>query len=742
MMLSKSLNKLLVTTIREVKRRRHEYITVEHLIYAALFDSVVTEILKECGANMAQLKIRLDEYLAEEMEQIPPGVTAEPVQTLAFQRVMQSMLQHVQISGKKEADQGDLLASVFEETESYGVYLLHEQGIERVNILETISHSDIKELSDTYDEKEDDTREKKEKTYLGEFARELVKEAAEGEIDPIIGRGDELSRTIQILCRRKKNNPIFVGEPGVGKTAIAEGLAIKIHKGEVPDILKESRIYALDMGTLVAGTKYRGDFEKRLKGIIEEVKRSPKNILFIDEIHTLVGAGSSGNGAMDASNILKPALASGKMKCMGATTFSEYRSFFEKDRALSRRFQKIDIPEPSIEETVKILKGLKSKYEEHHNVKYPLSVLKAAAELSYRYINEKFLPDKAIDVIDEVGASFHQLPKSKARTSVTKHDIERVVSMIARVPIKEAGVDEKEKLRSLELDLKHKIFGQDRAIESLARAIKRSKAGLSSPRKPLGSFLFSGPTGVGKTEVTKQLASVLDINLERFDMSEYMEKHTVSRLIGAPPGYVGFEQAGLLTEAIRKHPHTVLLLDEIEKAHPDLLNILLQVMDNASLTDNNGIKIDFRNVILVMTSNVGATEANVMGFHSVQSNRSDEAVKRFFSPEFRNRLDGIIDFAPLSQDVMIHIVEKFIDEIESQLEDKNVEIELDEKAKEYLAEKGYSSEYGARPLGLLLQERIKDPISDEILFGRLEHGGKVAITFEDDELKFDFKSKN
>ncbi|MDQ1339886.1 MAG: ATP-dependent Clp protease ATP-binding subunit ClpA [Campylobacterota bacterium] len=740
-MLSKDLNKLLVTTIREVKRRRHEYITVEHLIYASLFDNAIAEILKECGANLSQLKIKLDEYLSKEMEQIPEGVAAEPVQTVAFQRVMQSMLEHVQITGKKEADQGDLLASLFQEKESFGIYLFNQQGIERVNVLEIISHNDIKEIGD-FSQQTDNQKEKKDKTYLAEFAKELVKEATSGHIDPIIGREGEIARAVQILCRRKKNNPIFVGEPGVGKTAIAEGLALKIASGDIPEILKDSKIYSLDMGTLVAGTKYRGDFEKRLKGVIEEANKSPKNILFIDEIHTLVGAGSSGGGAMDASNILKPTLASGKMKCMGATTFSEYRSYFEKDKALSRRFQKIDVPEPSIEETVKILKGLKDKYEEHHGVKYSLSALRAAAELSYKYINEKFLPDKAIDVIDEVGASFHQLPKSKSRINVTKQDVQRVVSMIARVPISDASPDNKEKLKALELDLKHRIFGQNKAIEQLSKAIKRAKAGLSSPNKPLGSFLFSGPTGVGKTEVAKQLANILGIHFERFDMSEYMEKHTVSRLIGAPPGYIGFEQAGLLSESIRKNPHSVLLLDEIEKAHPDLLNILLQVMDSASLTDNNGVKIDFRSVTLIMTSNIGATEASVMGFNSVQENRSDEAIKRFFSPEFRNRLDAIVNFSPLSQDVMIHIVEKFIDEIEEQTKRKGVEIHISEKAKEYLAKKGYSSEYGARPLGILLQEQIKDPIADEMLFGKLENGGVVNIELEDDKLKFEFAAKN
>jgi ATP-dependent Clp protease ATP-binding subunit ClpA len=737
-MLSKTLNKLLVSTIREVKKRKHEYITVEHLIYASLFDEVIEIILKESGVDVSRLKIDLDTFLINEMQELPSGVTSEPVQTMAFQRVMQSMLYHVQNSGKGEADQGDLLASLFEEESSHGIFLMREQGVERVDLLEIISHTDINEFSVQNDVRKTEGKNSEDESYLGQFCLELVKEAKEGKIDPIIGRSEELERTIQVLCRRKKNNPIFVGEPGVGKTAIAEGLALRIADEDVPELLEGSKVYALDMGTLVAGTKYRGDFEKRLKGIIKEIESDPKSIMFIDEIHTLVGAGSSGNGAMDASNILKPSLASGKIRCMGATTFAEYRNFFEKDRALTRRFQKIDVHEPTVEETVKILKGLKERYENHHNVKYSLPSLKAAAELSAKHIHERFLPDKAIDVIDEVGASFHLLPESKKRTNVTKLDIETVVSKIAKIPIKASCSDDKERLRSLELDLKHKVFGQDDAIYALAKSIKRSYAGLSNPTKPLGSFLFTGPTGVGKTEVAKQLALQLGIHFSRFDMSEYMEKHTVSRLIGSPPGYVGFEQGGQLTDEVRKHPHMVLLLDEIEKANEELLNILLQVMDNATLTDNNGISANFKNVIIIMTSNLGSGEANVMGFNADSSKQSSDAVKRFFTPEFRNRLDSTINFAPLSPENMKHIVDKFIFEMQDQLEERHIEIDLSDEAKEILAIDGYSVELGARPLALLIQERIKDPISDEILFGALEKGGKVIIDVEDDKLNFTF----
>ncbi|MGE4295675.1 MAG: ATP-dependent Clp protease ATP-binding subunit ClpA [Campylobacterales bacterium] len=739
-MLSKGLNKLLIGAIREVKKRHHEYITVEHLVYAALFDTASTNILRACGADISKLKVDLDAYLTREMETAPAGMIGEPVQTLAFQRVMQTMLMHVQGAGKPEADQGDLLASVFEEESSYGVYLLRLQGIERLSILEAISHGDQapeaapKPGAQTLTEQE---REEK-KTWLDQFTVELVAQAKAGKIDPIIGRMSELARTTQVLCRRKKNNPILVGEPGVGKTAIAEGLALNIAEEKVPQILKNAEVYALDLGALIAGTKYRGDFEKRLKGVITELQEKPQAILFIDEIHTLVGAGASGGGAMDASNILKPALAAGQLRCIGATTHTEFRNYFEKDRALSRRFQKIDVGEPSVEETVLILKGLKTKYEEHHNVKYPETALRAAAELSARHINDRFLPDKAIDVIDEVGASFHLLSDAKKRRQVTVGDVENVVSRIAGIPLKVAGRDERDKLRSLELDLKNVVFGQDGAIEQVSKAIKRSRAGLSHPTRPAGAFLFTGPTGVGKTEVARQLSKLLGVHFERFDMSEYMEKHAVSRLVGAPPGYVGFEQGGLLTETIRKHPHTVLLMDEIEKAHPDLLNILLQVMDNASLTDNNGLKADFRHVILIMTSNLGVEEAGVMGFGNTAVNRSKEAIERFFAPEFRNRLDAVIPFAPLSKETMVHVVEKFMTDLEKQLEEKNVTVELSAKAKTWLAERGYNPKMGARPLNLLIQEKIKDAIADELLFGKLAKGGRVKVDVKKEELAFSF----
>ncbi len=741
-MLSKGLNKLLISAIREVKRRHHEYITVEHLIYATLFDAAACQILKACGADLVRLKLDLDGYLNQEMQSAPPGFAGEPVQTLAFQRVMQSMLIHVQSAGKAQADQGDLLAAVFEEEGSYGVYLMRKQGIERLSVLEVISHElEVPTGDRPSGESAEPQKEEKPKTYLEQFTTELVAEAAKGRIDPIIGRAVELERTAQVLCRRKKNNPILVGDPGVGKTAIAEGLALRIAQERVPDVLIDSPIYALDMGALIAGTKYRGDFEKRLKGIMTELDEKPEAILFIDEIHTLVGAGASGGGSMDASNILKPALASGKLRCIGATTHAEYRNHFEKDRALSRRFQKIEVSEPSVEESFLILKGLKDKYEEHHRVKYHESALQAAVELSARHINDRFLPDKAIDVIDEVGASFHLLPHSKKRKSVTVADVERIVSRIAGVPIKAASHDERAKMQSLELDLKHVIFGQDEALRLVAKSIKRAYAGLSHPTHPMGSFLFTGPTGVGKTEVARQLSRLLGVHFERFDMSEYMEKHAVSRLVGAPPGYVGYEQGGLLTETVRKHPHAVLLLDEIEKAHPDLLNVLLQVMDSATLTDNNGAKADFRHVVIIMTSNLGAQEAGVMGFANQAVNPSHGAIERFFAPEFRNRLDAIVPFAPLSRESMIHVVDKFIQELGDQLAERQVQIALSKEAKAWLAEHGYDSKMGARPLGLLIQEKIKDAIADEMLFGKLAKGGRVRVGLKEDTLSFSYHAK-
>lgn len=729
-MLSKELNKLLIGTIREVKRRSHEYITVEHLIYASLFDGAVASLLSTLGADVETLKVELDSYLTKEVESTPAGTISEPVQTLAFQRIMQSMLLHVQGSGKPKADQGDLLASVFEDKTSYGVFLMRKQGVERLHILEAISHENSVETQPTKPQKESDQQ----KTTLETFATELVNEAKKGKIDPVIGRDKELERMIQVLCRRKKNNPILVGEAGVGKTAIAEALALKIADEQVPEILASSEVYSLDLGAMVAGTKYRGDFEKRIKGVLTDLESKPNAILFIDEIHTLVGAGASGSGSMDASNILKPALASGKIKCIGATTHNEFRTHFEKDRALTRRFQKIEINEPSVEDAIKILEGLKSHYEDHHGIKFPPAVIKKSVELAYKHINDRFLPDKAIDVIDEIGASFHLKPKK--RKNATLADVEEVVSRIAGVPI--TVTDDTANLASFELNLKNLIFGQDKAVATISKAIIRSRAGLSHPHKPSASFLFTGPTGVGKSELAKQSAKLLGMNYERFDMSEYMEKHAVSRLVGAPPGYVGFDQGGLLIEAIRQKPHTLLLLDEIEKAHPDLLNILLQVMDTATLTSSSGTKADFRNVIIIMTSNLGSNEAPVMGFGEGKSASSD-AIKNFFAPEFRNRLDAVVEFDALSQENMIFVVEKFLDELDDQLAEKRVKIEATRDAKEYLAKHGYDSKMGARPLARLLQEKIKDTIASEILFGKLKNGGIVAIDASQNELVFDYR---
>ncbi|MDR0665290.1 MAG: ATP-dependent Clp protease ATP-binding subunit ClpA [Helicobacteraceae bacterium] len=733
-MISRSLNKVIVAAIREAKRRRHEFITVDHLSYAALFDPTTQKILERCGADVGSLKIGLDAYLSREIEIAPEG--AEPTQTVAAQKVMQTMLMHVEGAGRTEADQGDLLASIFEDGNSYGVYLMRLQGIERINILEEISQIETSEENKSQTQYEPN----KAKTYLEQFCVELVALAKKGAIDPIVGRADEMTRSLQTLCRRKKNNPILTGEPGVGKTAIAEGLAMLIAENKAPKMLEGSRIYALDMGALVAGTKYRGDFEKRLKGVIDELSSKEGVILFIDEIHTLVGAGSASGGALDAGNILKPALAGGKLRCIGATTHNEYRQFFEKDRALSRRFQKIVVNEPSAEESVRILRGLKSKYEAYHGVRYSDAVLRSAVELSAKYVNDRFLPDKALDVIDEVGASFHLLKESKKRTQVGIADIERVVSKMIGAPIKAGADDDLDRLRALELDLKHRVFGQDSAIEQLVKAIKRSYAGLGSPTRPIGSFLFTGPTGVGKTETAKQLAESLGVHFARFDMSEYMEKHSVSRLVGAPPGYVGFDQGGALVECARKHPRSVILLDEIEKAHPDLINILLQVMDAAKLTDNNGAEADFRHTVLIMTSNLGAREAGVVGFGNNAVNRTEEAIGAFFSPEFRNRLDAIAHFAPLSQETMSFVVDKFIGELASQLAERKIAIDLSAEAREYLAKNGYDKDMGARPLGLLIQAKIKDKIADEALFGKLAKGGKAVVRLKADELEFDFSS--
>jgi len=730
MMISNELNMIFKEAVRLAKQNRHEYLTVEHIFLALLLNKEGQRILKSVGADIDLLKEKLNQHLHSTLKPLPGNVIREPFETVALSRVIENMIRHIQSAEKKEATVGDLLAALFDEEHSYSVYLLKEQGIKKVDILEVISHYD----SDKLQEKED---EESKETYLGKFTLNLVKEAKKGKIDPVIGRDKEIERVMQILCRRKKNNPLLVGEPGVGKTAIAEGIAIKIANKEIPNMLEGATLYSLDMGALLAGTKYRGDFEKRLKGVLEELKQKKNAIVFIDEIHTLVGAGATQGGSMDASNLLKPALASGAIKCIGATTYSEFRNFLEKDRALSRRFAKVDVKEPDLETSFKILKGLKAKYEKHHKVRYTINALRSAVELSDKYINDRQLPDKAIDLIDEVGASFHL--RKKKRSVVTSNDIEDVIAKMLNLPPARVTQDDIAILENLEERLEKGVLGQREAIEQISQAIKRSRAGLNPPNKPIGSFLFVGPTGVGKTELAKEIAKTLGVHFERFDMSEYMEKHAVSRLIGAPPGYVGYEEGGLLTETIRKHPYTVLLLDEIEKAHPDLINILLQVMDNASLTDNYGNVTDFKHVILIMTSNVGATEANVMGFKKEKSSKFDEALKQFFTPEFRNRLDAIIRFKPLSLDIVEGIVDKFIKELNEQLESKNIVVKLTKKAKKYLAQKGYSEELGARPLSRLISDEIKTPLTNEILFGKLKHGGEVAIDYKKDKLVFNIK---
>lgn len=738
-MINKDLELTFAAAIKEAKQRRHEFFTLEHILYAILHDVTGRRILYHCGADLDQLRERLERYFEERSEKLPEGVDQDPIQTLAVQRVLQRALMHVQGADKKEVDAGDILAAIFFEENSYAVYFLKAQGISRLDVLSFISHgiskvsdpeeSEFQSLSSPQDQPGRKT------SALDSFTVNLIQKAAQGLIDPLIGRDEEILRTLQILGRRTKNNPIFVGDPGVGKTAIAEGLALKIHKKEVPPTFYDVEIFALDMGALLAGTKFRGDFEARLKGVIQELKRKRGAILFIDEIHTVVGAGATSGGSMDASNILKPVLVAGGLRCVGSTTYEEYKNHFEKDRALSRRFQKVEIREPSVEETYRILQGLRPYYEEHHGVKYTDGSLKAAAELSGRYINDRYLPDKAIDVIDETGASLRLKKDKRVRSVVGIRDIETVVARIAKIPARSVTATDQIRLQSLEEELKGYVFGQNLAIEMLVKAIKRSRAGLRIPEKPIGSFLLIGPTGVGKTEVAKQLARVLGVNFLRFDMSEYMEKHTVSRLVGAPPGYIGFDQGGLLTDAIRKQPHTVLLLDEIEKAHPDLFSILLQVMDHATLTDNNGKKADFRNVILLMTSNAGAREMNapLIGFSGGEPQdtrvaKGMKAVENLFSPEFRNRLDGIIPFSGLSIGIMERIVDKFVTEVEEQLAEKKIRFELSADAKRWLAESGYDSNFGARPLARFIQTEVKDILADEILFGKLVKGGRVRIS--------------
>ena len=746
-MLSQELEFSLNAAFQEAREKRHEYITVEHLLLALLDNPSAARVVRACGGNIEELRKNLGSFLRENVPNLPSEGDADTQPTLGFQRVIQRAVLHVQGVGKKEVTGANVLVAIFGEKDSHAVYFLQRQNITRFDVVNYISHGISKLPGEgepslpAPDETGEEGGQTTEKSPLDLFTMNLNERAKAGKIDPLIGRDAEVSRTIQILCRRRKNNPLYVGEAGVGKTAIAEGLAKKIVDKDVPEVLRDATIYSLDMGALLAGTKYRGDFEKRLKAVLNHLKKHEHAVLFIDEIHTIIGAGAASGGAMDASNLLKPALASGDLHCIGSTTYQEYRSIFEKDRALARRFQKIDVTEPSVDDTVQILTGLKSRFEEHHGVRYTSQALRAAAELSARYITDRHLPDKAIDVIDEAGAGQRLLTASKRKRTIGTTDIEAIVAKIARIPPKSVSTSDREALRTLERDLKLVVFGQDMAIEALATAIKMSRSGLGSEGRPIGSYLFSGPTGVGKTEVTRQLAKVLGLELIRFDMSEYMERHTISRLIGAPPGYVGFDQGGLLTDAINKHPHAVLLLDEIEKAHPDVYNLLLQVMDHGTLTDNNGRKSDFRNVMIVMTTNAGAQELSrsSMGFME-QTHKGDDAgaIKRMFSPEFRNRLDAIIPFATLSPETISSVVDKFILELEAQLEERKVEIEVDESARRVLAKLGYDPLMGARPMARVIRERIKKPLADELLFGKLSEGGHVRVIEKDGELAFEF----
>ncbi|MCG6887599.1 MAG: ATP-dependent Clp protease ATP-binding subunit ClpA [Proteobacteria bacterium] len=748
-MLNKELESALNQAFKRARDLQHEFMTVEHLLLALLDNPTAVEILNACGADLKELRRDLVTFIDETTPLLPPDDERETQPTLGFQRVLQRAVFHVQSSGKREVSGANVLVAIFSEQESQAVYFLKKQNISRLEVVNFISHGIARiRDEDKLENQEEINEEQGEATGqepLDQYATNLNELAMQGKIDPLIGRKVEIERTIQVLCRRRKNNPLFVGEAGVGKTALAEGLAKKIVDGEVPEILAEYTIYSLDLGALLAGTKYRGDFEKRLKAVLAQLKKNEHNILFIDEIHTIIGAGAASGGAMDASNLIKPVLASGDLKCIGSTTYQEYRGIFEKDRALARRFQKIDVPEPTVEECVQILEGLKSRFEEHHSVRYTHQALRTAAELSERYINDRHLPDKAIDVIDEAGANQRMQVPSKRKKTIGVRDIEAIVAKIARIPPKTVSSDDMEVLRNLSRDLKLVIYGQDEAVDSLAAAIKLSRSGLGNKEKPIGSFMFAGPTGVGKTEVTRQLARIMGIELIRFDMSEYMERHTVSRLIGAPPGYVGYDQGGLLTEEINKHPHAVLLLDEIEKAHPDVFNLLLQVMDHGTLTDNNGRKADFRNVILVMTTNAGADQLNraSIGF-SKQDHSSDamEVIKKVFTPEFRNRLDAIIQFKPLGPDTIGQVVDKFVFELEGQLEEKGVSLEISDEARTWLAMHGYDSGMGARPMARLIQENIKKPLAEELLFGKLESGGVIRITVTDDALHFELEGNN
>ena len=737
-MLSSELEFCLNEAFQRARDNRHEFMTVEHLLLALLDIPKVHEILKSCNANIPELRRQLTECIDEQTPRLPEEDETDVQPTLGFQRVLQRAVFHVQSSGKKEVTGSNVLVAIFSEKQSQAVYFLNLQDITRLDVVNYISHGMPQvpgEGGDSEGETQLDSESEAEASQLDQYATNLNEQAIQGKIDPLIGRELEIERTVQILCRRRKNNPLYVGEAGVGKTALAEGLARMITEERVPEVLRDSTIYALDMGTLIAGTKYRGDFEKRLKGVIAEIREDPGAILFIDEIHTVIGAGAASGGVMDASNLIKPVLANGEIRCIGSTTYSEYRGIFEKDHALARRFQKIDVPEPSIPETVAILNGLKSRFEEHHGIHYDTAALEAAVELSARHINDRHLPDKAIDVMDEAGANLRLKPVAERGDRVTVEMVENIVAKMARIPAKSVSASDRDVLRTLERDLRLTIFGQDRAIEALGSAIKMSRSGLREDEKPIGAFLFAGPTGVGKTEVTRQLAMLMGVELIRFDMSEYMERHTVSRLIGAPPGYVGFDQGGLLTEAVSKNPHAVVLLDEIEKAHPEVFNLLLQVMDHGTLTDNNGRKADFRNVILVMTTNAGAEEMSraSIGF-TRQDHSSDgmEIIKKRFSPEFRNRLDTIIQFAPLDIESIKRVVDKLVVELEAKLGNNDVTLELDDEAREWIASRGYDPKMGARPMARVIQEQIKRPLAEELLFGSLAEGGHVKITVCED----------
>ncbi len=731
--LNEELEQTLNDVFRQAHLQRNEFVTIEHLLLGLLENPEARGILEACDADIPLLQEKLQEFIHNHVA-ILPGDNRETTASIGLQRVIQRAVMQVQASGRTEVTGANILVAIFAETESHAVYFLKQMGITRLDVVSRIAHSSSTAIEEEHHpgiDEEHDTGSEKKKSALAQYCIDLSAQARDGHIDPLIGRKQELQRIMHILCRRRKNNPLLVGEAGVGKTAIAEGLALKIINGDVPEVLQSASLYALDMGALLAGTKYRGDFEERLKNVIAELGKQDKAILFIDEIHTIIGAGSASGGTMDASNLLKPALARGNLRCIGATTHQEFRNLFEKDRALSRRFQKVDVPEPGIEEAIEILKGLKPHLEAHHEVRYSQTAIEQAARLAKRHLQDRNLPDSAIDVLDEAGAAIRVRPESKRRrTQITVHDIETTVAAIARIPSHQVKSSDRKRLAHLERNLKLSVFGQDTAIEQLATHIKLSRAGLAHPEKPIGSFLFSGPTGVGKTEVARQLARIMGIELIRFDMSEYMESHTVSRLIGAPPGYVGFDQGGLLTEAVSKHPHAVLLLDEIEKAHPDLFNLLLQIMDHGTLTDNNGRKADFRHIVLIMTSNAGAFELQkkLLGFNPQPRQGDDsEAIKRIFSPEFRNRLDAIIPFAPLSEEVILHIVDKFIIELECQLQEKRVEIAISDAAKRWLAQRGHDPLMGARPMARLIQQQIKQKLADEILFGALQKGGKARI---------------